>query len=69
MVRKQWLKEQGWLLLIMATAVFLRLYKLTAIPPGLTHDEADHGITAVSILKGTRQIYFTVGYGREPFFD
>ncbi len=69
MVGKQWLKEHGWLLLIMATAVFLRLYKLTAIPPGLTHDEADHGITALSILKGTRQIYFTVGYGREPFFD
>ena len=69
MVGKQWLKEQGWLLLIMATAVTFRLYKLAAIPPGLTHDEADHGITAVSILKGTRQIYFTVGYGREPFFD
>ena len=69
MVGKQWVKERGWLLLIMATAVFLRLYKLAAIPPGLTHDEADHGITAVSILKGARQIYFTVGYGREPFFD
>ncbi len=69
MVGKRWLREQGWLLLVMATAVFLRLYKLTAIPPGLTHDEADHGITALGILRGARQIYFTVGYGREPFFD
>ena len=58
-----------WLLLILLTAVFLRLYQLDIIPPGLTHDEADHGITAVSILHGTRSIYFTVGHGREPLFD
>ncbi|MAT96069.1 MAG: hypothetical protein CL608_02915 [Anaerolineaceae bacterium] len=58
-----------WLLLILLTAVSLRLFHLTTIPPGLTHDEADHGITAVSILNGSREIYFTVGYGREPLFD
>lgn len=58
-----------WLLLILLTAVSLRLYHLNNVPPGLTHDEADHGITAVSILKGTREIYFTIGYGREPLFD
>lgn len=58
-----------WLLLILLTAVSLRLYHLNTIPPGLTHDEADHGITAVSILNGTREIYFTIGYGREPLFD
>ncbi|MCP4419958.1 MAG: glycosyltransferase family 39 protein [Chloroflexi bacterium] len=58
-----------WLLLILLTAVFLRLYQLDNIPPGLTHDEADHGLTAVSILNGTREIYFTIGHGREPLFD
>ena len=58
-----------WLLLILLTAVSLRLYQLDTIPPGLTHDEADHGITAVSIVNGTREIYFTVGHGREPLFD
>ncbi len=58
-----------WLLLILLTAVSLRLYQLTNIPPGLTHDEADHGITAGSILNGTREVYFTIGYGREPLFD
>lgn len=58
-----------WLLLVLLTAVFLRLYQLTTIPPGLTHDEADHGITAVAILNGARDIYFTVGHGREPLFD
>jgi hypothetical protein len=47
----------------------LRLYHLTTMPPGLTHDEADHGITAVAILNGAREIYFTVGHGREPLFD
>ncbi len=60
----------GWRLLILSTAVFLRLYKLASIPPGLTHDEADHGITAWSIANdGVRDLYFTIGYGREPLYD
>ncbi len=59
-----------WRLLILLTAVFLRLYKLATIPPGLTHDEADHGITAWSIANdGVRDLYFTIGYGREPLYD
>ncbi|PIE81706.1 MAG: hypothetical protein CSA11_03395 [Chloroflexi bacterium] len=58
-----------WMLLVLLTAVCLRLFALTAAPPGLTHDEADHGITALSIVKGARHIYFTIGYGREPLFD
>ena len=58
-----------WLLLILLTAVSLRLYQLNSVPPGFTHDEADHGLTAVSILNGARDIYFTIGYGREPLFD
>jgi hypothetical protein len=57
------------MLLVLLAAVALRLFSLTTIPPGLTHDEADHGITAVSILEGTRAIYFTIGHGREPFYD
>ena len=58
-----------WLGLILLTAVFLRLWQIGSIPPGLTHDEADHGITAWSIVNGERAIYFTVGYGREPLYD
>ncbi len=57
-----------WLLLILLTAVALRFYHLTIVPPGLTHDEADHGITAVAILNGARDIYFTIGHGREPLY-
>ena len=64
------IKHYGWLLLILLVALFLRLYNITTIPPGLTHDEADHGIAAWSIVsEGVRDIYFTVGYGREPLYD
>ena len=60
----------GWLLLILLAAVFLRLHKIFTVPPGLTHDEADHGMTAWRIInEGVRDIYFTIGYGREPLYD
>ena len=58
-----------WPLLILLVAAILRLYGLSHIPPGLTHDEADHGITAWGIVKGVHAIYFPIGYGREPFYD
>jgi len=59
----------GWLLLALLAAAFLRLHRLPDAPPGLTHDEADHGLTAWQIGQGERAIYFTIGYGREPLFD
>lgn len=63
-------KRYGWLLLALLTAVSLRLYHLDSTPPGLTHDEADHGLTAWRILsEGAREIYFPIGYGREPLYD
>jgi hypothetical protein len=58
------------MLLLLIAAVFLRLHKIISVPPGITHDEADHGITAWSIVsEGVRDIYFTIGYGREPLYD
>ncbi len=67
---KRFRERYGWLLLVLLTAVSLRLYHLTTAPPGLTHDEADHGLTAWSIVdEGVRDIYFTIGYGREPLYD
>ncbi|MCP4362981.1 MAG: hypothetical protein GY796_33670 [Chloroflexi bacterium] len=69
MLTKQNFAYKGWLLLILLTAVLLRLLSISDIPPGLTHDEADHGVTAVSILEGSREIYFSVGHGREPLYD
>ncbi len=59
----------GWMLLILFVASALRFYGLLDAPPGLTHDEADHGLTAMGILDGARDIYFTIGYGREPLYD
>lgn len=55
--------------LIVLAAFGLRTWGLTDVPPGLTHDEADHGHDAAAILKGVDLIYFPVGYGREPAFD
>jgi hypothetical protein len=58
-----------WLLLILLVAAVLRLVALSEVPPGLTHDEADHGLDAWGVVNGVRPIYFTVGYGREPLYD
>jgi 4-amino-4-deoxy-L-arabinose transferase-like glycosyltransferase len=64
-------RRATWLILaaILLAAAFLRLYRLDAIPPGWTHDEAGHGHDAVAILHGARPLYETVGYGREPLYD
>lgn len=59
----------AWLLLLLLTAVALRLFALTNFPPGLTHDEAAHGLTAQAILQGKHALYFSIGHGREPLYD
>ncbi|MFN2189038.1 MAG: ArnT family glycosyltransferase [Candidatus Promineifilaceae bacterium] len=61
--------RRTWLVLILLAAALLRLAALDEIPPGLTHDEADHGLDAWGVVTGIRPLYFTVGYGREPLFD
>ena len=62
-------KRRAWLVLILLAAAALRLASLSDVPPGLTHDEADHGLDAWGVVNNIRPIYFTVGYGREPLFD
>jgi 4-amino-4-deoxy-L-arabinose transferase-like glycosyltransferase len=62
-------KRYIWLVLILLAAAVLRLAAIDDIPPGLTHDEADHGLDAWGVVQGVRPIYFTVGYGREPLYD
>lgn len=66
---RQSLQPVVWITLILLAAAAFRLVDLPAVPPGMTHDEADHGITAWSIVNGARDIYFTIGYGREPLYD
>ncbi len=62
-------RHRAWIVLILLIASFLRLHDLPHVPPGMTHDEADHGLDAWGVVQGERPIYFTVGYGREPLYD
>lgn len=55
-------------LLLLLLAFALRVYGLGDVPPGLTHDEANHGWEALSVLDGRWLYYFPVGYGREPLY-
>jgi hypothetical protein len=59
----------AWMVIVLLAGAAIRLVGLSDVPPGMTHDEAGHGITAWSIVNGTREIYFTIGYGREPLYD
>jgi hypothetical protein len=67
--RQSQIWEWALLILILVLAASLRLWRLSSIPPGFTHDEAGHNHDAVAILNGARPIYQTVGYGREPLYD
>ena len=66
-MRKQ--RRYAWLVIILLVASALRFHDISNVPPGMTHDEADHGLDAWGVVQGERPIYFTVGYGREPLFD
>lgn len=57
------------LLIILLLATGLRLYRLTAVPPGLTHDEANHGREAIGVLDGDLRYYFPYNYGSEPLYS
>lgn len=45
------------LILIFVLAIFLRLYDLGKVPPGLYLDETQYGLDAYSILKTGRDVY------------
>lgn len=64
-------RTQKWLplLLILLLAFGLRLYALADIPPGLTHDEANHGREAIGILRGVLLFVFPLNYGSEPLYS
>lgn len=62
-------KRYGPILLILLLAFGLRLAALTSLPPGLTHDEANHGREAIAILDGILLFYFPLNYGSEPLYS
>jgi 4-amino-4-deoxy-L-arabinose transferase-like glycosyltransferase len=55
--------------LILLLALLVRIYALDSIPPGLTHDEANHGREALDILDGMLLFYFPLNYGSEPLYS
>lgn len=57
------------LILILLLAFGLRTRDLTEVPPGLTHDEANHGRDAINILDGILLFYFPLNYGSEPLYN
>ncbi|MFT7584185.1 MAG: hypothetical protein ACI9EW_000600 [Cellvibrionaceae bacterium] len=54
--------------ILLLLAFVLRVYSLDSLPPGLTHDEANHGHEALEVLSGFFRYYFPLGYGREPLY-
>jgi len=57
------------LVAILLLAFALRVWQLTSIPPGLTHDEANHGREAIGILDGVLRYFFPLNYGSEPLYS
>ncbi|MGD2145315.1 MAG: glycosyltransferase family 39 protein [Anaerolineae bacterium] len=56
------------LVLILVMAALFRFYRLDAIPPGVTHDEAATGYFAASVYRGTpARIDVPYGYAYQPF--
>ena len=51
---------------ILLIAFALRIVAINHIPPGLSHDEAYNGVTAIEVLKGQRRIFFEINKGIEP---
>ncbi len=65
-----WKRWSNWIpiLLIAAVAIFLRLYAIDRLPPGLFGDEAVEGLDALDVLAGNFAIWFHAHLGREPLF-
>lgn len=57
------------LVAILLVAFFLRVHLLPEVPPGLTHDEANHGREAMGILEGNLALFFPLNYGSEPLYS
>ena len=57
------------LVTILLLAFALRAWNLTGVPPGLTHDEANHGREAIGILDGVLRLFFPLNYGSEPLYS
>jgi 4-amino-4-deoxy-L-arabinose transferase-like glycosyltransferase len=57
-----------WMVVVLLAAATLRLAAFGAVPPGLYHDEAYHGLDSLDVLRGRFSLYFPANNGREPLF-
>ena len=57
------------LVLIILVGTFLRLYRITTIPPGVGFDPAYYGVDALQIIDGARPVYLAANFGREALFS
>jgi 4-amino-4-deoxy-L-arabinose transferase-like glycosyltransferase len=62
----QLLKRRLLLVSVLLLAFALRLVAIDKLPPGLSHDEAYNGITALQLLDGEWRIFFEINKGIEP---
>ncbi|MBN1874857.1 MAG: glycosyltransferase family 39 protein [Anaerolineae bacterium] len=61
-------RNRVWVLAVLLVGAALRLWEVGEVPPGLYHDEAQHGMDALAVLQGNFPLYFTANNGREPLF-
>ncbi len=60
------LKRRLLAVVILLLAFALRIVAISHIPPGLSHDEAYNGVTALQLLDGQHRIFFEINKGIEP---
>ncbi|MBV8084001.1 MAG: glycosyltransferase family 39 protein [Chloroflexi bacterium] len=63
-----WLLETAAVVVILAGALALRLWRLGELPPGIDLDQARSGMEAVRVLAGQHPMMFTTYDPREPAF-
>ncbi|MBN2006195.1 MAG: glycosyltransferase family 39 protein [Anaerolineae bacterium] len=62
-------KGRFFILALLLIGAGLRLWDTGRTPPGLYHDEAQHGLDALHVLEtGEIPLYFPANNGREPLF-
>ncbi len=62
------LRRRALLLTLLLIGAALRFADFGQLPPGLYHDEAQHGLDALAVLQGQHPLYFTANNGREPLY-
>ncbi len=63
------MRQRLFFILFLLVGFGLRTIQLTQLPPGLTHDEANHGREAIGVLDGIFLFYFPLNYGSEPLYS